>query len=166
MRKGNGDNVMSRRSRIRRIAKWSGVVVCAGLVTVWVVSLRWSTSAPIVTWKGVSSHTVIRMEPGCLLWYTAPDRSWTVGSARGRASGSTRTTQERSTWLVWWPRVFSLSFGIGARLPLWIPVFIVALPTGYLFYRDPRYPPGHCQGCGYNLKGNVSGVCPECGRTT
>jgi len=22
---------------------------------------------------------------------------------------------------------------------------------------------GHCQGCGYDLTGNVSGVCPECG---
>jgi hypothetical protein len=26
-----------------------------------------------------------------------------------------------------------------------------------------RHPPGHCQACGYNLTGNVSGVCPECG---
>ncbi len=26
-----------------------------------------------------------------------------------------------------------------------------------------RYPPGHCQQCGYILEGNVSGVCPECG---
>lgn len=24
-------------------------------------------------------------------------------------------------------------------------------------------PPGHCQSCGYNLTGNVSGMCPECG---
>lgn len=23
--------------------------------------------------------------------------------------------------------------------------------------------PGHCQNCGYDLTGNVSGVCPECG---
>lgn len=23
---------------------------------------------------------------------------------------------------------------------------------------------GHCLGCGYNLHGNISGVCPECGR--
>ena len=26
-----------------------------------------------------------------------------------------------------------------------------------------RPPPGHCQNCGYDLTGNVSGVCPECG---
>ncbi len=27
-----------------------------------------------------------------------------------------------------------------------------------------RIPPGHCQQCGYDLTGNESGVCPECGR--
>ena len=29
--------------------------------------------------------------------------------------------------------------------------------------RRPFYPPGHCQNCEYDLTGNVSGVCPECG---
>lgn len=28
---------------------------------------------------------------------------------------------------------------------------------------DDGYPPGHCQTCGYDLTGNLSGVCPECG---
>jgi len=23
--------------------------------------------------------------------------------------------------------------------------------------------PNHCKGCGYNLKGCVTGICPECG---
>ena len=27
-----------------------------------------------------------------------------------------------------------------------------------------RRPPGHCQACGYNLTGNMSGTCPECGK--
>lgn len=27
----------------------------------------------------------------------------------------------------------------------------------------PRLKPGHCYGCGYDLTGNVSGICPECG---
>lgn len=27
-----------------------------------------------------------------------------------------------------------------------------------------RHPPGHCQECGYDLTGNESGVCPECGK--
>ncbi|HNQ21848.1 MAG TPA: hypothetical protein PKK06_02015 [Phycisphaerae bacterium] len=29
--------------------------------------------------------------------------------------------------------------------------------------RPSRVAPRHCKGCGYNLTGNVSGVCPECG---
>jgi len=48
-------------------------------------------------------------------------------------------------------------------LPLWIPFLVVAVPTTYLWWTDRRIPPGHCQNCGYNLTGNVSGVCPECG---
>jgi hypothetical protein len=27
----------------------------------------------------------------------------------------------------------------------------------------PGIPPGHCRKCGYNLTGNTSGRCPECG---
>jgi hypothetical protein len=32
-----------------------------------------------------------------------------------------------------------------------------------LIRRKP-FEPGQCEGCGYDLTGNVSGVCPECGR--
>ena len=35
------------------------------------------------------------------------------------------------------------------------------------FFRSPkrrwRIPPGHCKRCRYDLTGNTSGVCPECG---
>ncbi len=51
-----------------------------------------------------------------------------------------------------------------AWVPLWIPFLIIAIPTVYLIYRDRRrFRPGHCEECGYNLTGNVSGTCPECG---
>ncbi|MCB9852328.1 MAG: hypothetical protein H6819_04470 [Phycisphaerales bacterium] len=41
-----------------------------------------------------------------------------------------------------------------------------ALATRYQWpgFRLPPEP-GHCAGCGYNMTGNQSGVCPECGRT-
>ncbi len=48
-------------------------------------------------------------------------------------------------------------------LPLWIPLLITAVPTFILWRRD-RIPHGHCQRCGYDLTGNVSGRCPECGK--
>lgn len=48
-------------------------------------------------------------------------------------------------------------------IPLWVPLFILTLPTGCAWYFYRRPPFGHCQRCEYDLTGNVSGVCPECG---
>ncbi len=49
-------------------------------------------------------------------------------------------------------------------VPLWVPWVIVAIPTALLFWLDRRrIPSGYCKKCGYDLTGNVSGVCPECG---
>jgi len=50
------------------------------------------------------------------------------------------------------------------HVPLWIPFLLVAVPTALIFWRDRRIPPHFCQSCGYDLTGNVSGVCSECGR--
>ena len=47
-------------------------------------------------------------------------------------------------------------------LPLAIPYVIVATPTLFAWFRR-KYRRGHCQQCGYDLTGNESGVCPECG---
>ena len=47
-------------------------------------------------------------------------------------------------------------------LILFTPVaFLVGLPIR-LLRPKPRLP-DHCSKCGYNLTGNVSGLCPECG---
>ena len=41
----------------------------------------------------------------------------------------------------------------------------IGIPTAILIYWDRRRrpKPGHCP-CGYDLTGNVSGTCPECGQ--
>jgi hypothetical protein len=46
-----------------------------------------------------------------------------------------------------------------------LPFVLVSVPAAILLCLDLRivYPPGHCRRCGYNLTGNLSGVCPECG---
>ncbi len=53
-------------------------------------------------------------------------------------------------------------------VPLWLAWSIVsAYPiiavTKPLLVRRLRRKRGHCMACGYDLEGNVSGVCPECG---
>ena len=49
-------------------------------------------------------------------------------------------------------------------LSIW-PVFFAALICTAAFWAldAPRRPDGTCGQCGYDLTGNVSGVCPECG---
>ena len=49
-------------------------------------------------------------------------------------------------------------------LPLWLPSAILFLPVAFFWWRDRRRrSPTACRSCGYDLTGNVSGVCPECG---
>ena len=48
-----------------------------------------------------------------------------------------------------------------------VPV-LLGMPIGILVYHflasyRRRFPGGHCQQCDYNLTGNESGTCPECG---
>jgi hypothetical protein len=48
-------------------------------------------------------------------------------------------------------------------VPLWMP-FIFFVTVAALAHRRARRPlPGTCGKCGYDLTGNTSGVCPECG---
>ena len=50
------------------------------------------------------------------------------------------------------------------RVPLGLPFCIVLVASAALWWLDRRrIPAGHCRKCGYNLTGNGSGRCPECG---
>ena len=58
--------------------------------------------------------------------------------------------------------------GHSLRFPHWLPTIIFAIYPTIAFIRGPysryyRRRKGLCLNCGYNLTGNVSGVCPECG---
>lgn len=51
------------------------------------------------------------------------------------------------------------------RVPLWLPLIVFGAGT-YLVPRFWRSRCGNlCRRCRYDLTGNVSGVCPECGST-
>ncbi len=83
---------------------------------------------------------------------------------------STLPRQRMPNWELWnlwdvlgpfWD-VF-LGPGGGIFIPLYALFLAVALPTLLVWRLIPKFPRGHCRQCGYNLEGNTSGVCPECG---
>ena len=49
------------------------------------------------------------------------------------------------------------------HIPLWLPLFLIAGPTAWLWYTDRRAKPWQCAKCRYDLRGLEGGVCPECG---
>ena len=48
-------------------------------------------------------------------------------------------------------------------VPFWLLLVVGGISLWLLRHCDRRIPAGHCQYCGYNLTGNVSGRCSECG---
>ncbi len=49
-------------------------------------------------------------------------------------------------------------------MPMQLIMLASVFSVSFLWWFDrPKYPPSHCPKCGYDLTGNVSGVCPECG---
>ena len=80
-------------------------------------------------------------------------------------------------WGLSWKRnVICLTGGVGVYSVLTVGVPLLGLSVAFAAYpfaafiRGPVLRPwrrrrkGLCLNCGYDLRGNVSGVCPECGR--
>jgi hypothetical protein len=171
---------MSVRRRKRRILKWAGLVVSLLTAAAWALSLRWgfgyrkvfqaSMTMLVPTGQNTVAPRTVTF-PASSLWncerggigysdLPAPfepvqPKGWGVWPVRGR--------EDRPRWLYVGKSMVSDDRFPSIYCPLWIPFLVVALPTAFLWYRDRRIPPGHCQNCGYNLTGNVSGICPECG---
>lgn len=64
-----------------------------------------------------------------------------------------------------YPRFYSGAREWSLLLPSWIPVVMLAALGTWLWSRHRGFPIGRCQRCGYDLTGNESGICPECGLT-
>jgi hypothetical protein len=52
------------------------------------------------------------------------------------------------------------------NVPLGVLILVLVVPTIVLARPDRRAWTGHCKRCAYDLTGNESGVCPECGTPT
>jgi len=82
------------------------------------------------------------LEPGAGLTWTALDWSVLIGGSGGHAPGSAAPFVALMVWVY-------------EALVLAIGLLIAVQPR--------RWAPNSCRHCRYDLAGNVSGICPECG---
>jgi uncharacterized paraquat-inducible protein A len=77
-----------------------------------------------------------------------------------------RGLTHREPFVVFWSAVAILILALlGVFVWLFDSFIVVAIAERIMKKADERldYPKGCCHSCGYNLTGNVSGRCPECG---
>ncbi len=152
---------MARLGRKGRVLKWAGLALSLLVVVAWALS-----------WRGRWSHFTDRgglaLADHCLYFTPqSPGQSHPYLTPKELAWNryiiARLAPQTLAPHHAWRPFIVD---GV-VVMPLWICLVIAAAPTAFLWWRDRRrIPPGHCQKCGYNLTGNVSGVCPECGVKT
>src|SRR5947209_861175 len=136
---------MHRHSRTWRIAACCGLAACGVLVALWILSNQWLVRYRPVGWGA---------------FVMAKDR---IGYVHTPEALSQNSDLGDNGWAVCraydpihfhWPYAVSVEF-------TWL-LLAAAIPTAVVLYRGRGRPlHGHCW-CGYDLTGNVSGICPEC----
>ncbi|GMU84539.1 MAG: hypothetical protein AMXMBFR47_44080 [Planctomycetota bacterium] len=148
---------------MRWVLKWAGTVAVLVTLLAMLACLYWflvgvmvPTSAEGFWISGGAFHmTVDLREPRLMhiqLRLSAINvNSWSEVAQTWRAFALTPTYDEGA-------------FVGTLRVPLWIPLVAFGVPTALLWQRErQRVRPTCCSKCGYDLTGNVSGRCPECG---
>ena len=133
------------RRRWRTIILVTGTTLCVLIGVAFVASAFWSLAFDI------PGPMLVAAFAGSLIM--GSDEASTVGFGYAE-----RHPWGLAMWNTWWPSGY-------IHLPLYAVFLAIAIPT-LLVWRFGRKPPkpGHCAFCGYNLTGNVSGRCPECGQ--
>ena len=154
---------MTKLSRKRRVLKWIGAIV----FSMWLASLM------VGIWYGNGESLEIRFAGGVLFvqWGPIPTSNYRSFVRYGDYTDGFHLAV-RNTWdvtndldivFMLRPNFYRAATVAYLYIPLWpiyVPIIAVA---AFMWWRDRRIPKGHCQTCGYNLTGNVSGICPECG---
>ncbi|GMU81967.1 MAG: hypothetical protein AMXMBFR47_18380 [Planctomycetota bacterium] len=150
---------MDRLSRRLRNYKWVGTGFAAMLLALGVVSMFFQLSVSV--WKLNSTLGVGALS---LAWPIAPHapRAQSYGWLTPRDYWALAANMQKPGF-----SQRTLAPGLGYSridIPLWLPLSLIAIPTLWLWRRDSTgVRPGCCRQCGYDLTGNVSGKCPECG---
>lgn len=145
-----------RRARSTLWCKYVGTIIAALVSLLWCLSITTVIRTPVGprhAW-GVGGGSLrdmhgVGMDGRPLTWHVAWYWSGLTAGREGMWSGSW-ITPARSAYVQSWP--------------VWPLMVATVVPAVILWVTNGRrYPPHACQHCGYDLTGNVSGRCPECG---
>jgi len=139
--------------RIPRLLKRSGLLLFVGALAVGVVSSRYG-----VIYINHPHQAWIELDVG------AVHVGWVAHSAAFASTGLECLPATEWNWSGWLPRIDRPSPGGGfVTLPVWLLALPLLFPTLLQITRPARSLATACNSCGYDLTGNESGVCPECG---
>ena len=140
-----------KRSRQRQWVKRGGLVACILIAGLWGVALF-----RYVSYQGGRGH--LRLSNGMVAIWIATTGKEAFLNTRGWIVRPDNVEQ------MWAPHLRIYRRSIMLAVPMWMLLHGAGIPTVLLWWRDRQPLPGCCQFCGYDLTGNVSGVCPECGQ--
>ena len=159
--------------RLLNLVTVLSLVLCVAAAAYWVRSYFAADSVGVTRYEGrrlVSRSIFIqRGVIGAQVWILPSDFGsglppmyrdwWCMTSAPEPRMELSQLAPRAETW------------GSGAistyTLPCWVLLLLLSVPPTLAYRRRrsdrTRRVTGRCRSCGYDLTGNVSGVCPECG---
>lgn len=167
---------MRRHATFICVAKWTGLVVSISIVLIWALSLRPGTA---FVYSAKQSAIIIDNGVIVLLHHSHVKGTQFAGGFSLDSEPELSRQKREQDHRLWnhsvraylglnWPTIAKESDGGGDTrweicIHLWIIFFLVIVITGFLWHRRRSFSLGQCRRCGYNLTGNVSGRCSECG---
>ena len=147
-----GGKGVRRLPKLRKVCKWTGLVLSVLLFAVWVGSVFAQ-----IQWTNTQGNTSFGLSGGGITYfYNSPNLPI---QSRGISIEFRRVTLNFSWDAAGYPRITS------CFLPAWPLLLILAVPTalawliGCLYSK--RLNKSECASCGYDIRGLE--VCPECG---
>ena len=163
---------MTHWTRIRSTATWLGVMATALIAIAWVLSCFFAIVFGRTIGGNASYCTdYCGLAGGCFF----AQHDHLVSTIPFDTPLASKPLQLRRVprWTMRWRPIWHRSKStvrfisrnkLSLELPLWIPLCLVAGPTAVLLWRGRRRTPSPCcPFCDYNLTGNTTGTCPECG---
>jgi hypothetical protein len=150
-----------------------GIMCCTLLIALWWASRNWE-----VRWTSPDALTTYMAFEGRLkkvYWHPEKDRSFPPRQEPYCQPGWDFVPAVFNTKIMWLEvhannsqadviQLFDARPFVLSRFLLFALATLIVASMILTFRTRRKPPPGHCQTCGYNLTGNKSGKCSECGK--